>query len=86
MSQDVKNSIPAVVQKAAELGRPVDRMAVAGGSAGGTLALLYAYRDADPAPVPVKFVFAAGGPSRFSPADWTTYGRGHRPPAAGGVL
>ena len=74
MSQDVKNSIPAVVQKAAELGRPVDRMAIAGGSAGHTLAMLYAYRDADTAPVPVKMVFGAVGPSSFYPEDWTSYG------------
>lgn len=86
MSQDVKNSIPAVVQKAAELGRPVDRMAVAGGSAGGTLALLYAYRDADTAPVPVKFVFEAVGPSSFYPEDWTTYGLDKNPEAAAGLF
>ena len=86
MSQDVKNSIPAVVQKAAELGRPVDRMAVAGGSAGGTLALLYAYRDADTAPVPVKFVFEAVGPSSFYPEDWTTYGLDKSPEAAAGLF
>lgn len=86
MSQDVKNSIPAVVQKAAELGRPVDRMAVAGGSAGHTLAMLYAYRDADTAPVPVKMVFGAVGPSSFCPEDWTPYGLDQNPEAAASLF
>ena len=73
-SVEIRESIPAVVAKAAELGCPVDRMAIAGGSAGHTLAMLYAYRDADTAPVPVKMVFGAVGPSCFYPEDWGCYG------------
>ncbi len=64
----------AVVAEAAKLGYPVNEMAIGGGSAGGCLALLYAYRDTAESPVPVRFVFEAVGPSSFYPEDWDNYG------------
>jgi acetyl esterase/lipase len=70
MSQEIKSSIPVVKEEAAKHGYKLDRMAMSGGSAGGCLALLYAYRDADTSPIPVKFVFEAVGPSSFEPDDW----------------
>ena len=85
-SVEIRDSIPVVVQKAAELGYPVDRMAVAGGSAGHTLAMLYAYRDADTAPVPVKMVFGAVGPSCFYPEDWSCFGLDKSPEAAAAMF
>ena len=79
MSQEIKQSIPVVKEEAEKLGYTLDRMAMSGGSAGGCLALLYAYRDADTSPIPVKFVFEAVGPSSFEPEDW--YGLGADPKA-----
>ncbi len=73
-SIEIKNSMPYVVSEAEKLGYPIDEMAISGGSAGGCLALLYAYRDADTSPVPVKMVFEAVGPSCFYPKDWKYYG------------
>lgn len=73
-SMEIKESIPHVLAEAKKLGYPIDEMAVAGGSAGGCLALLYAYRDANTSPVPVKMVFEAVGPSSFYPEDWKCYG------------
>lgn len=73
-SQEIKQSIPEVIAQAKKEGYQIDQMAMAGGSAGGTLALLYAYRDAQSSPVPVKMVFEAVGPSSFYPEDWKTYG------------
>jgi len=73
-SMEIKQSIPSVIEQAKQLGYNIDRMAVSGGSAGGCLALLYAYRDAKDSPVPVKMVFEAVGPSSFYPEDWTNYG------------
>lgn len=73
-SIEIKESIPYVVAEAEKLGYPIDEMAISGGSAGGCLALLYAYRDADTSPVPVKMVFEAVGPSSFYPEDWKCYG------------
>ena len=62
------------MQEAERLGYHIDKMAIAGGSAGGTLAMLYAYRDAKESPVPVKMMFEAVGPSSFYRADWGSYG------------
>ena len=73
-SIEIKESMPHVIAEAEKLGYPIDEMAMSGGSAGGCLALLYAYRDAETSPVPVKMVFEAVGPSSFYPEDWKCYG------------
>ncbi len=52
----------------------ISEMAIGGGSAGHTLAMIYAYRDVGPSPVPVKLLFGAVGPSSFYTEDWGTYG------------
>ena len=49
-------------------------MTIAGGSAGHALAMIYAYRDAKEAPVPVVFTFGGVGPSCFYREDWDCYG------------
>lgn len=85
-TMDVKNAMPHVVAAAEELGYPLDRMAVAGGSAGGTLALVYAYRDAGTAPIPVKMVFEMVGPASFHFEDWTNYGLDKNPEAAANLF
>jgi|GEM_PF-136717 acetyl esterase/lipase len=73
-SDEIKAAMPCVVQAAEQAGFHVNKMAVAGGSAGGCLALIYAYRDAGTSPVPVTMVFEAVGPSSFYPEDWSNYG------------
>ena len=73
-SMEIKEAMPAVVEEAGKLGYKIDRMAIAGSSAGGTLAMLYAYRDAADSPVPVKMMFEAVGPSSFYRSDWSVYG------------
>ena len=73
-SMEKKEAVPKVVEAAEEYGYPVSEMAVAGGSAGHTLAMIYAYRDADASPVPVKLLFGAVGPSGFYAEDWDIYG------------
>lgn len=57
-------------------------MAIGGGSAGSSLAMLYAYRDGAASPVPVKLLFEAVGPSCFYAEDWKRYGPDHSPEAA----
>lgn len=81
-SQEIKASIPAVKKEAEKLGYPLERMAISGGSAGGCLALLYAYRDADTSPIPVKMVFEMVGPVSFHHEDWAPYGLDRSPEAA----
>lgn len=73
-SMEIKNSIPIVKEEAEKLGYHLDGMAMSGGSAGGTLAMLYAYRDAENSPIPVKLMFEMVGPSSFYASDWDNYG------------
>lgn len=73
-SVEIRDAVPVIVDKAKQLGYNITEMAAGGGSAGHCLAMLYAYRDADTSPVPVKFVFGAVGPSSFYPEDWSCYG------------
>lgn len=73
-SMEIKEAMPKVVEEAERLGYHIDKMAISGGSAGGTLAMLYAYRDSADSPVPVKMLFEAVGPSSFYRSDWSVYG------------
>lgn len=73
-SEEIRNAIPKVIEAAQNEGYPIDKMAVAGGSAGHALAMIYAYQDAAQAPVPVVFTFGAVGPSCFYREDWDNYG------------
>lgn len=73
-SMEIKEAMPKVVEEAERRGYHIDKMAISGGSAGGTLAMLYAYRDAADSPVPVKMMFELVGPSSFYRSDWGVYG------------
>ncbi len=73
-SMEIKEAMPKVVEEAERLGYHIDKLALAGGSAGHALAMIYAYRDADESPVPVKLLFGAVGPSSFYAEDWDIYG------------
>ena len=44
-SNEIKAAMPKVVEAAKEAGYPIDKMTIAGGSAGHALAMIYAYRD-----------------------------------------
>lgn len=73
-SMEIKEAMHLVVEEAKKLGYNLNEMAISGGSAGGTLAMLYAYRDAEESPIPVKMMFEMVGPSSFFAEDWDTYG------------
>lgn len=73
-SEEIRDAIPKVIGAAEKEGYPIDSMAIAGGSAGHTLAMIYAYRDAGQSPVPVKMTFGAVEPSCFHREDWDNYG------------
>ena len=73
-SNEIKAAVPKVIEAAEEQGCHIDKMTIAGGSAGHALAMIYAYRDAVSAPVPVVFTFGAVGPSCFYREDWDNYG------------
>ena len=73
-SNEIRDAIPKVIEAAEKEGYHIDSMGIAGGSAGHTLAMIYAYRDAGEAPVPVAFTFGGVGPSCFYKEDWDNYG------------
>lgn len=73
-SNEIKDAVPKVIEEAKKQGYNVNKVTMAGGSAGHTLAMLYAYRDASTSPVPVVFTFGAVGPSSFFKDDWDNYG------------
>ena len=77
MSLEIREGVAAIKKEAAKLGYRLDEMAVAGGSAGGALAMIYAYRDADTSPIPVKCVIQMVGPGSFEPADWFGFDRSY---------
>ena len=85
-SEEIKAAMPSVVAAAEKLGYKLDRMAISGGSAGGCLALIYAYRDADTSPLPVRMVFEAVGPGSFHVEDWGIFGLDQSPEAAAGLF
>ena len=85
-SEEIKAAMPYVVAAAEKLGYKLDRMAISGGSAGGCLALIYAYRDADTSPLPVRMVFEAVGPGSFHVEDWGIFGLDQSPEAAAGLF
>lgn len=73
-SVEIRDAIPVVIEKAKKLGYSIDKMAVAGGSAGHALAMIYAYRDAEQSPVPVVLTFGAVGPASYYQEDWGEFG------------
>lgn len=75
-SNEIKAAVPKVIEAAEAAGYHIDNMAMAGGSAGHALAMIYAYRDGKEAPVPVVFTYGAVGPSSFVAEDWGIFGLG----------
>ncbi len=73
-SLEIKEAIPKVIEEAEKYGYKIDGITMSGGSAGGALAMLYAYRDAENSPVPIKMLFEMVGPSSYFVEDWGIYG------------
>lgn len=73
-SMEIKEAIPKVIEEAQKHGYKIDGLTMSGGSAGGALAMIYAYRDAEECPVPVKMMFEMVGPSSYFAEDWGIYG------------
>lgn len=71
LNEQIKNCVTAINNKCNELGYTMGGMATCGVSAGGTLAMNYAYKCAKTSAIPVKFVFQLAGPSDFEPTDWS---------------
>lgn len=70
MNEEVGSCVWAIREDCLSRGYALDSMAVCGVSAGGTLAMNYAYKCADTSAIPVRFVFQLAGPADFEPTDW----------------
>ena len=75
-SNEIKAAVPKVIEAAEAAGYHIDKMAMAGGSAGHALAMIYAYRDGKDAPEPLVLTYGAVGPSSFVVEDWGIFGLG----------
>ena len=73
-SHEIKEAVPKVLEVAQEAGYHINKMTMAGGSAGHALAMIYTYRDGKEAPVPLVFSYGAVGPSCFYKEDWGIFG------------
>ncbi len=71
MNNEIASCVQAIYDMCMSRGYQLTGMAVCGVSAGGTLAMNYAYTCADASPVPVRFVFQLAGPADFEPSDWS---------------
>lgn len=67
LMDDMKNCINAICAQCERMGISIDKMATSGYSAGGHLALLYAYSCTNAAIIPVELVFEQVGPADFDP-------------------
>ena len=73
-SNEIRAAVPKVIEAAEAAGYHIDKMTMAGVSAGHCLAMIYTYRDGKEAPVPVVLTYGGVGPSNFHREDWSCYG------------
>lgn len=70
MNEEIFSTVSAIKAQCEDLGYSIHNMATTGGSAGGCLAMLYAYSHKHDSPIPVKCVFQQTGPVIFEPGEW----------------
>ncbi|UVY82621.1 alpha/beta hydrolase [Brachybacterium sp. NBEC-018] len=70
MAQEIRAGVAAIEAAASERGYDLDGIVLAGGSAGGALAMITAYGATDDLALPVDAVMSFVGPAGFEPADW----------------
>jgi acetyl esterase/lipase len=70
MYQEMLQCVKAIKQECARRGIRLTSMATSGQSAGGCLAMLYAYKSGQNSVVPVRCVFQQTGPVSFEPEAW----------------
>ena len=70
MYEDLMTAVDVIVSHSDGLGYHLNEMATTGGSAGGCLAMLVAYKEPERPPIPIRFVFQETGPATFEPGIW----------------
>ncbi|MBR3805790.1 MAG: alpha/beta hydrolase [Clostridia bacterium] len=70
MNEQIFACVKAIKDDCLNRGYDIKQMATSGQSAGGCLAMLYAYSHGKDSPIPVKFVFQQTGPASFHIEHW----------------
>ena len=70
MNEQIFACVKAIKNDCLDRGYDIKQMATSGQSAGGCLAMLYAYSHREDSPIPVKFVFQQTGPASFHVEHW----------------
>ena len=70
MNDEIHACVKAIKDECLARGYDIKQMATSGQSAGGCLAMLYAYSHENDSPIPVKFVFQQTGPAGFHLEYW----------------
>lgn len=70
MNSEILACVTSMKEECQKKGYEISGMALSGQSAGGCLAMLYAYKNIEESPIPVKFVFQQTGPASFKPELW----------------
>ena len=70
MLDDISNCLAHLKQNMNQRNIPLKSIALSGYSAGGHLAMLYAFSCKEKSPLPIAFVFQQVGPTLFSPEAW----------------
>ena len=70
MNEQIFSCVEAIKADCLTRGYDIKQMATSGQSAGGHLAMLYAYSHDEDSPIPVKFVFQQTGPASFHIEHW----------------
>lgn len=68
INKEVENCVKAIKEYTEKNGIKISSMAVSGVSAGGTIAMNFAYKNNSV--IPVKFVFQLAAPTLFEPDEW----------------
>ena len=70
MNEQIHQQVVEIKQSAEKYGYNLTQMALTGESAGGCLAMLYAYKEPENSCIPVKLLFQMTGPASFEPEYW----------------
>lgn len=70
MLDDISHCLAHLKQNMNQRNIPLKSIALSGYSAGGHLAMLYAFSYKEKSPLPIAFVFQQVGPTLFSPEAW----------------
>ena len=70
MYDETVKALDTILKDCEQRGYHISEMATTGESAGGCLAMLFAFRYGNECPIPIRFVMEESGPASFEPSLW----------------